>query len=265
MATIKTLNLNMGALNIPLKIKSNGYSSNKIRFNQLHKGDKGRIGYKKYCKKCNEEVKKENITKAYKLGDKYIPIDKDLLDKLKKSSKLMKVLGTKKDVSERLLNDYYILDVEEEFIEQYETLKEALRLKSIGLIVSFVLRRRENLGLIKAEGEHLILYKLKKPNLLKNLNDVVKPKKIDVSEKNIKMFIKLLNYFNDYNLEEYRDKYTEKVKEIIKKKARGEETEIEEVKEEKKDFEESLEETLKVMSEESELEKVKPKQKVECD
>ena len=50
---------------IPVRIYNAIETSEKIQFNQLHREDFGPIGYDKRCKKCNEVVTNDQITKGY--------------------------------------------------------------------------------------------------------------------------------------------------------------------------------------------------------
>lgn len=253
MGTIKTLNLVLGNAQIPLKVKSNGYSSNKLSFNQLHKEDKGRVGYKKYCKECGEEVSKGDIIKGYKIGDDYIEIDKETIEQAKKKSKgdRLRVKGRIKadDLDVRLIDNFYYIDSKGEFEEEFETLKEAISLKGEALICSFVYRKREKLTAIKEVNGELVMFVLKNPNLIRKPDEVMDREDVDVSEEAVKTMVDVLDCFGEFNPEDYENEYNETLKEVIKKKSKGEVVEVKETKKETKsnDFLNDLKQSKEVM------------------
>lgn len=253
MGTIKTLNLVMGNAQIPLKVKSNGYSSNKLSFKNLHKEDRGKIGYKKYCKKCDKEVSKEDIIKGYKIGDEYIEIDKEIIEQAKKKSKgdRLKVKGRIKsdDLDKKLLDGFYYVDSKEEFDEEFEVLKEALCLKGEMLVCSFVYRKREKFVALEVYRGDLVMYVLKNPNLLRNGEEVKDREEVDVPEEAVKTMVDVLECFDNYNLEEYQSEYRQTLKEVIKKKSKGETIEVKEAeaKEKSSNFMEELKQSKEVL------------------
>ena len=63
---------------IPVRIYNAIETSEKVQFNQLHRDDFGPIGYDKRCKKCNEVVTNDQITKGYQYEpDRYAIIEPD--------------------------------------------------------------------------------------------------------------------------------------------------------------------------------------------
>ena len=82
-------------VSIPVKIYSAIETSEKIQFNQLHRDDFGAIGYDKRCKKCNEVVTNDQITKGYQYEpDRYAIVEPDDLAKIKiKTTKAVDIVG----------------------------------------------------------------------------------------------------------------------------------------------------------------------------
>ena len=69
---------------IPVRIYNAIEASEKIQFNQLHREDFGPIGYDKRCKKCNEVVTNDEITKGYQYEpDRYAIVEPDDIAKIK--------------------------------------------------------------------------------------------------------------------------------------------------------------------------------------
>ena len=69
---------------IPVRIYNALETSEKISFNQLHREDYGPIGYDKRCKKCNQIVSGDQITKGYQYEpDRYAIVEPDDIAKIK--------------------------------------------------------------------------------------------------------------------------------------------------------------------------------------
>ena len=61
---------------IPVRIYNAIETSEKIQFNQLHREDFGPIGYDKRCKKCDQIVTNDQITKGYQYEpDRYAIVE----------------------------------------------------------------------------------------------------------------------------------------------------------------------------------------------
>ena len=68
---------------IPVRIYNAIEASEKIQFNQLHREDFGPIGYDKRCKKCDEVVSNDQITKGYQYEpDRYAIVEPDDIAKI---------------------------------------------------------------------------------------------------------------------------------------------------------------------------------------
>src|SRR5688500_20278509 len=69
---------------IPVRIYNAIETSEKIQFNQLHREDYGPIGYDKRCKKCDQVVTNDQITKGYQYEpERYAIIEPEEIAKVK--------------------------------------------------------------------------------------------------------------------------------------------------------------------------------------
>ena len=80
---------------IPVRIYNAIETSEKIQFNQLHREDYGPIGYDKRCKKCDQVVTNDQITKGYQYEpDRYAIIEPEDIAKVKiKTTKAVDIIG----------------------------------------------------------------------------------------------------------------------------------------------------------------------------
>jgi len=162
---------------IPVRIYNAIETSETIRFNQLHKEDNGPIGYDKKCKKCNEVVKNEDIVKGYKYEpDQYVIIENEDFDKVKlKSTKVIEIEGfvDSSEVPHTLFNTPYFAGPDGEVAAKAytllcQTLKESGKM-GIGRVV---LRDRENVMLMTAQENGIMLYRLRYPKEVRNIQEV---------------------------------------------------------------------------------------------
>ncbi len=80
---------------IPVRIYNAIETGEKIQFNQLHRDDFGPIGYDKRCKKCNQVVANDQITKGYQYEpDRYAIVEPEDIAKVKiKTTKAVDIIG----------------------------------------------------------------------------------------------------------------------------------------------------------------------------
>src|SRR3954469_14677166 len=80
---------------IPIRVYNAIEASEKIQFNQLHREDYGAIGYDKRCKKCNQIVSADQITKGYQYEpDRYAIVEPEDIAKIKiKTTKAVDIIG----------------------------------------------------------------------------------------------------------------------------------------------------------------------------
>jgi DNA end-binding protein Ku len=214
---------------VPIAIYNALETSESISFNQLHKEDNGPIGYDKRCKKCNKNVKNEDIVKGYQYEpDQYVIINPEDLAKLKlKSTKVIEIEAfvDAKEINPALYDTPYFAGPDGEMAKStfallIETMKESGKL-GIGKVV---LRDRESIVMLAPEGNGLLLYKLRFPNELRNINEVPNLVKISADKQQLKLAKMLVDSMAKPFAElELKDTYNNAVRELIKAKVEGKE------------------------------------------
>jgi DNA end-binding protein Ku len=162
---------------IPVRIYNALETSEKISFNQLHREDFGPIGYDKRCKKCNEVVSGDQITKGYQYEpDRYAIVEPEDIAKIKiKTTKAVDIVGFVE--SEELPTTYYDAPyfagpdgpVSE---KPYALLREVMKQTGKIAVGKVVLRDREDLVAIFPHEDGLVLQKLHYPHELRKMEDV---------------------------------------------------------------------------------------------
>ncbi len=214
---------------IPIRMYSAIVSGSTISFRQLHKEDNGRIGYQKVCKVCEENVTASDIVKGYEYEpDQYVIVENDDLQKIKlKSTKVIDIEAfvDEEEVNPALFDTPYFAGPDGEVATKaYSLLRQTLKDSGKLGIGKVVLRDKENIVLIAPEGPGLMMYKLRYPKELRNIEQVPNVESIDADEAQLKLAATLVDSmakpFADLELE---DKYKQAVMDIVEAKIEGKE------------------------------------------
>ena len=214
---------------IPIRMYSAIESGSSISFRQLHKEDNGPIGYKKVCKVCEEAVSPADIVKGYEYeSDQYVIIDNEDLQKIKlKSTKVIDIEAfvDADEVNPALFDTPYFAGPDGDVAAKaYSLLCETLKKSNKLGIGKVVLRDKENIVLIAPSGPGLMMYKLRYPSELRNIEHVPNIGNIETDEAQLKLAETLVSSmekpFEELELE---DKYRSAVMEIVEAKIEGKE------------------------------------------
>lgn len=214
---------------IPVRIYSAIETSEVIRFNQLHKEDYGRIGYDKKCKKCNETVSSAEIVKGYEYEpDQYVLITDEDFSKLRlKSTRIIEIEGfvDQSEVHPTLFDAPYFAGPDGPVAAKaYGLLTATLRDSGKMGIGRVVLRDRESVMMLAPHGDGLLLYKLRYPDEVRQVEDVPQLDEVTVDTDQLKLAHTLVDSmtvsFGDLQLE---DRYKDALREMVVAKVEGKE------------------------------------------
>ncbi len=214
---------------IPVRIYNAIETSETIRFNQLLKDDNGPIGYEKKCKKCNAVVKAEDIVKGYKYEpDQYVIIENEDFDKVKlKSTKVIEIEGCVdgSEVHSTLFETPYFAGPDGEVAAKAytllcQTLKESGKM-GIGRVV---LRDREQVMLMTAKENGIMLYRLRYPKEVRNIQEVPLLNGMVADPKELKLAQTLVDSMTtSFDKIELKDRYKNALRDMIMAKIDGKE------------------------------------------
>jgi len=214
---------------IPISIYNAIETSETISFKQLHREDNGQIGYDKRCKKCNKQVKAEDIVKGYPYGDdQFVVIEPDDLAKLKlKSTKVIEIEGfvDAAEVHPTFYDTPYFAGPDGDIAAKTFALLCAT-LKNTGKlgIGKVVIRDRESVVLLSPEENGLLLYKLRYPSEIRKITDVPKLDDLSADKEQLKLAKTLVDSMSKpFSEIKLKDSYKDAVKELIKAKIEGKE------------------------------------------
>ena len=214
---------------IPILVYSAVDTEQAISFNLLHRKDHGRINYDKRCSKCNKVVTIADIVKGYKYEpEQYVIVEKEDLEKINlKSTKILEIQGfiDAKDVHPALFDTpYYAGPDGPVAVKAYSLLAEALKETGKVAIGKVVLHERENVVVIAPDKNVLVLYKLRSPEELRNVNDIPELDTQPVGKEELKLARSLVDSMaTTIDKIDMKDKYHDALREFIQAKIEGKE------------------------------------------
>jgi len=220
-------NIRFSLVNIPIQIFSAVESKSNISFKQLHNKDNGRINYKKFCADCEEEVPYGDITKGYEYQpDQYVVLTKDDLSNIKlKSTKAIDIEAFV-DVADvhpsRYEAVYYVGPQGEVAQKTFSLFSQTLIKTGKAGIGRIILRDREDVCMITPHGKGLILYKLRYPEEIRDINKVPDLEETEIDEDQLKLAETLVSSLTKTFAEvDFTDRYKEALVELVQTKIEG--------------------------------------------
>jgi len=214
-------------VNIPIKLYSAIESSASVSFRQLHKEDNGAVGYQKVCKSCETKLANDEIVKGYEYEPgQYVIIEPSDFDNIKlKSTKVIDIEAfvDANEVHHSLFDAPYFAGPDGEVAAKaYQLLCATLKKTNKLAIGRVVLRDREHIVMITPHEKGMLLYKLRYPDELRDINLVPQLIESDIEDDQIKLAETLVQTmakpFADLEL---RDRYKEALIEMIHAKIEG--------------------------------------------
>ncbi|WP_368654997.1 Ku protein [Ornithinibacillus sp. 4-3] len=224
--------ISFGLVNIPVKMHA-ATENKDIKLRQLHKKCKTPIKYEKTCPNCEEEVKNEDIVKAYEYAaNKFIILDDEELEALKKEQedKAVEIIDfvQLQEIDPIYFEKSYYLSPNEGGSKAYALLREALTDTGKIGIAKMMIRSKEQLAVIRVYKDAIVVETIHYPDEVRNVKDVPNvPNKESVMKKELdtaKMLIDQLT--TEFEPEKYKDDYRTALMELIEAKKNNEEIEI---------------------------------------
>lgn len=159
-----------GLVNVPVRLYS-ATTDHDIRFHQVHRGDGGRIRYKRTCDVCGQEVSYAEIDKGYETDDgRIVTLTKEDFESLPVASgheiDVMEFVPAD-EVDPLLLDRSYYLEPDEKALKPYALLREALAETERMAVVKIALRQRESLAVLRVRDKVIVLQTMLWPDELR--------------------------------------------------------------------------------------------------
>lgn len=224
--------ISFGLVNIPVKMHA-ATENKDIKLRQLHKKCKTPIKYEKTCPNCEEDVKSEDIVKAYEYAsNKFVVLDDEELEALKKEQedKAVEIIDfvQLEEIDPIYFEKSYYLSPNDGGSKAYALLREALTDTGKIGIAKMMIRSKEQLAVIRVYNDAIVVETIHYPDEVRAVGDVPNvPNQESVGKKELDTAKLLIDQLTTkFEPEKYQDDYRTALMELIEAKKNNEEIEI---------------------------------------
>ena len=220
--------ISFGLVSIPIRMFT-AASSESISFNQLHPKCGGRVKQQLLCPTCNEVVERSSLVKGYEFAkDQYVQFSDEELKSLEgEASKMIDIVEfvPLDKVDPIYFEKTYYLGPDKGGDKAYRLLADAMTKEGRVALAKFVMRGKENLVLIRAAQDGLMLHTMYFADEIRDFTEVdkgedakVKPGEMELAERLIKELA-----VDKFKPGKYADEYRTRVLEVVEQKVEGRE------------------------------------------
>ncbi|HEX9979737.1 MAG TPA: Ku protein [Flavobacterium sp.] len=215
--------ISFGLVNIPVRLFS-GAVSHRVDLDMIRKKDHCAIEYVRVCKKDGKEVPWDEIAKGYKKEDgDYVILDKeDIARLLPEKTQTIDIFEfvLEDEIPSQYLEKPYIVEPTKEATKTYALLRSALKKSGKVGLAKFVLRTAEHLGILKVEGEAILLIQIRFDQDLRNPLEAKIPTDVKIEKKELDMAMTIIDQLTEkFEPAKYKDTYKDELLKLIKKKS----------------------------------------------
>jgi DNA end-binding protein Ku len=220
--------ISFGLVSIPIKMFSAATSVG-ISFNQLHQKCGGRVRQQLICPTCNEVVERSALVKGYEFAkDQYVQFTEDELKRLEdETSKMIDIAEfvPLAKVDPIYFEKTYYLGPDKGGEKAYRLLTDAMMKSERVALAKFVMRGKENLVLIRAAQDGLMLHTMYFADEIRDFGEVGKGDEAKVKPGELELAERLVGELSSdaFRPEQYVDDYRTRVLEVVESKVEGRE------------------------------------------
>jgi DNA end-binding protein Ku len=222
--------ISFGLVNIPIKLHT-ATEDKDIKLRTLHNKCHAPIKYEKICTVCEQEVKPEEIVKAYEYTKgKFVVLDQEDLEKLRKENeeKAVEIIDFVKmeEIDPIYFDRSYYMSPNEGGGKAYSLLRKALQESQKVGIAKIIIRSKEQMAVIRVYENTLVMETIHFPDEVRRAGDVPNvPADDKVTDKELDTAIMLIDQLTtEFEPEKYTDEYRTALLELIEAKRTGQET-----------------------------------------
>jgi DNA end-binding protein Ku len=233
--------ISFGLVNVPVVLHAAERRAGDLSFRMIDSRNSARVRYERVNEETGEEVPWDKIVKGYEYEDgNYVLMSEEELESA--SPELTRTIEIEQfvdleDIDIRYFDRPYVLVPGNKGEKGYVLLREAIREAGKAGIAKVVIRARQYLGALIAEGDSLVLELLRYDQELIDLKEYDLPssdlRKYGVARKEIELASKLIDGMTmKWNASKFHDEYREALMKLVQKKVASGQTEaIEDVEE----------------------------------
>jgi DNA end-binding protein Ku len=228
--SIWTGSISFGLVSVPVRMYS-AVEEHTLHFNYVHAPDGSRIGYEKICKAEDKPVPDDEIVKAfqYEKGEWVYVSDEDFEAAAAENHRTIDIRAFVPfdDVDPIFFERSYYLGPAQDGERVYALLAKAMEKSGLAGVAKWVMRDRQNLGLLRVREEVITLERMHFADEIRPAEEYT-PKDAKVEKRELDMAEQLIEqYTGEFDPSEYRDTYRDALCEIINAKRKGEEVRAE--------------------------------------
>jgi DNA end-binding protein Ku len=221
--------ITFGLVTVPVGLYS-APQEHELDFHQFQKGTSDRIRYKRVNERTGREVDYEKIVKGHDVGGgEYVIVEPDELDNIAPGKSRSLEIDTFVDLDEidpmHFQKSYYLGPKDSENASSYALLRDALAKTNRAGIAKFVMRGKEYLATIRADGKVLVLETMFFADEIRDPDQEIGdlPRK-STAGKQLSMAVDLIEAMSgEWTPAAYKDTYTERVRKLVDTKRKGKE------------------------------------------
>lgn len=216
--------VSFGLVNIPIRLYSATEEHN-LDFHMLHKTDLSPIRYVKVCKEEGKEVTQSDIVKGYEYerGQYVVITDEDFERASPKKTKTIDILDfvAVDQIDSIYFEKPYYLEPDKGADKAYSLLRDSLqKSKKVG-IARYVLRNRDQLGVVKPMGDIIVLDQMRFSAEIRQPEGLRTPE-VDVDKREMDMAMALIDQLTEsFDPQKYHDTYSDELLRVIHEKVEG--------------------------------------------
>jgi DNA end-binding protein Ku len=226
---IWTGNITFGLVSVPVGLFS-ATVEHELDFHQFQRGTSDRIRYKRVNERTGREVGYDKIVKGHDVGGgEYVIVEPEELEDIAPGRSRTLEISEFVDLDEvdpiHFQKSYYLAPADGDNVSSYALLRDALARTNRAGIATFVMRSKEYLAAIRADGKVLVLETMFFADEIRDpAEELGTLPARSGSGKQLSMAVDLVEAMSGkWRPEDYKDSYTERVKELVESKRKGQE------------------------------------------
>jgi DNA end-binding protein Ku len=222
--------ITFGLVSVPVAMYT-ATREHEVSFHQFEKDTSDRIRYKRVNERTGREVDFDDIVKGADVGaGNYVMLDPDELDSVAPGRSRSLEISRFVDLDEidpiYYQRTYYLGPGSDDTKKVYALLRDAMAGENRAAIGTLVMRGKEYLTAIRAEGDLLMLQTMFFADEVRSAKDEIDslPKRGTAKKAELAMAHQLIDSMSGpWRPKDFHDTYTERVEELIKAKKKGKE------------------------------------------
>lgn len=219
--------ISFGLVNIPIKLHA-ATEDKDVKLRTLHRKCRSPIKYEKVCPVCEQEVKNEDIVRAYEYTKgKFVVLDDEELEKLKEENeeRAVEIIDFVKmeEIDPIYFDKSYYMSPNEGGGKAYSLLRKALMESGKVGLARIIIRSKGQMAVIRVYLNTLVLETIHYPDEVRKAGDVPNvPAEDKVTDKELDTAVLLIDQLTTkFEPEKYNDEYRNALLALIEEKRTG--------------------------------------------